>query len=489
MMSNFRWVGKGLQLHEFEEYVERYEFGSIPPTFVVLHHTAVPGTKHANNGGWMWDTNEKGLSEDAIYNKRLLQLVKIRQFYESLGWNKGPHLFIDERWIWLFTPMYDQGIHAAGGNGNLHDGGRDYSIGIEVIGDYTMERWPLAVENLVAGAVWALHSKLGTFELRHGVGPGYISGHRDYNKPSCPGHAIENAYYMGVICEYAARRTAGSEEPKGTHREDFLDPPQRWRVTTSTSVRQAPQSRATTVVQKHPEDTVVIGAIVDKGAGPYAWLLNGSGFVNAEHIAPMITEEVNDGTPILGRSTVAPQQITRYFVAHTTGEYTPTDIAYGIVPALFVCAEETGVNPLVMAGLIANETACLSSFWSQRYDKIGQPLRNPAGIGVIGLESRQERPDGTEWFYDGTVWRKGLGFDAWAAPSVPGRTALPALAWRLHLYGGGTEHERATRWLGRPLPEEYYGCAKTVQGLSGTWMTDQNGHKAIIRHMRAILEI
>lgn len=486
-MSDFLWIGRGLRLYEFESYVESYQFGSLPPTFVVLHHTAVPGTVYANNGGWLWDVNEDGLSEDAIYRKRLGQLVNIRTFYESLGWKKGPHLFIDERWIWLFTPMYNQGIHAAGGNGTIHDGGKDYSIGIEVVGNYSQKRWPLAIETNVAGAVWALHNKLQTFALLLGVGPGFISGHRDYNKPSCPGDAIEDAYYMGVIREYAARKIAEADPPQGGHREDILDPPVRYRVSTPTAVRQAPQPRSTTVMQKHLGDVVIAGAIVDKGNGPWLWLQNGSGFVPEAHAEPLAGELIEDAR-ILGESGVRPEQIVRYLVQRSTGEYTEHDIAYGIVPAVFSWARSTGVNPLVMAAQLAHETECLSSFWSQREDAAGQPLRNPAGIGVVGLEPQSECPNEPDWFFDGKVWRKGLGFDAWANPEVPGRTSIPAQAWRLHLYGGGTEYAEAQRWLGRPLPQEYWGCAPTVRGLGGTWMADQDGHRAIVRHMRAILE-
>lgn len=487
-MSNFSWIGKGLRSYEFAEYVEAYEFGSLPPTFVVLHHTAVPGTRYANNGGWLWDANETGMAEDAIYANRLLKLANIRNFYESLGWKKGPHLFIDERWIWLFTPMYFQGIHAAGGNGNIHNGGKDYSIGIEVVGNYSEKRWPIAIETNVAAAVWALYCKLGTFKLEHGIGPGYISGHRDYNKPSCPGDAIEDAYYIGVIKEYAARKIAESEEPSGGHREDLLDPPVRYAVNAPTAVRQAPQPRGTAVVRKHPGDELVVGAIVDKGNGPWLWLADGSGFVPEKHASPLAGQHISEDTPILGESSVTPEQVTRYLLQRTTGEYTEHDIAYGIVPALFAWARRTSVNPLVMAAQMAHETDCLSSFWSQRTDKAGQNLRNPAGIGVVGAGPVSGRPGEAGWFFDGQWWRKGLGFDAWANPEVPGRTSIPAHAWRLHLYGGGTEHEEAQRWLGRPLPEQYWGCAPTVRGLGGTWMRDQDGHKAIVQHMRAILE-
>jgi hypothetical protein len=145
----------------------------------------------------MWDAGEDGMPTEQIYKKRQRQLTNIMVYYrDQLGWNRGPHLFIDERWIWLFTPMYFPGIHARHGNGTVGGG---YSIGIEVIGHYAQVQWPPAVERLVGGAVALLKQRLGTFDLTHQVGPGGISSHRDWGKPACPGDAITEEYYLDVL--------------------------------------------------------------------------------------------------------------------------------------------------------------------------------------------------------------------------------------------------------------------------------------------------
>jgi hypothetical protein len=194
--GQFLYIGRGLKADLFTEYVRTYNFGTVPPNFVVIHHTAVPDTLHARHRHATWDSREQGLTEQQIYNKRLGQLTGIKNYYQnSLGWNRGPHLFIDERWIWLFTPMFNVGIHAAEGNGWPPN----YSIGIEVVGDYTRVQWPPQVEALVGHAVAVIKQRLGTFELVHRRFAGGVSGHRDYNKPSCPGNAVTNAYYMGVL--------------------------------------------------------------------------------------------------------------------------------------------------------------------------------------------------------------------------------------------------------------------------------------------------
>ncbi len=195
--GQFLYIGKGLTAEQFTAYVREYNFGTQPPSFVVLHHTAIPDTQHARARSGSWDAGEAGMSAEAIYTKRLGQLTAMKNYYQNqLGWNVGPHLFIDDRYIWLFTPMYYQGIHAAEGNG---DGRGTYSIGIEVVGDYTHVRWPEPVERLVGHAVAVLKERLGSFDYVQRVGRGGISSHRDYNKPSCPGNAITNEYYMDVL--------------------------------------------------------------------------------------------------------------------------------------------------------------------------------------------------------------------------------------------------------------------------------------------------
>jgi hypothetical protein len=193
--GEFAYIGQGLTADEFTAYVQSYDFGTLPPTFVVLHHTAVPGASWAPSSS-NWDANEAGLDFAARKQQRKRRLDGIMGFYQNqLGWDRGPHLFIDEQFIWLFSPMRERGIHAAEGNGAWNS----YSIGIEVIGDFTNNIWPPAVEALVGHAVAVLHERLKTFELAYRPGVGAISSHRDYNKPSCPGNAVRESYYIDVI--------------------------------------------------------------------------------------------------------------------------------------------------------------------------------------------------------------------------------------------------------------------------------------------------
>jgi hypothetical protein len=213
--SRFLFLGQGLTAEEFAAYVRSYDFGTVPPDFVVLHHTAIPCTRQAAYpGAAAWDAGEDGLSPDAIKSRRGAKLAGIKEHYRTdraLLWDRGPHLFIDDRWIWLFTPMREIGIHAREGNSYREGGRLHYSIGIEVVGYYEHVRWPEAVERLVAAAIHALRDRLDTFEIRYAGNAGAISSHRDYNKPQCPGAAITEDYYISAIRNGRPRLAATGE--------------------------------------------------------------------------------------------------------------------------------------------------------------------------------------------------------------------------------------------------------------------------------------
>lgn len=209
--ASFAYIGQAITVPEFSSYIAQYRFGSVPPDYVVLHHTANPDASWAplsSDARTKWDRSEAGASESQIKTKRKAQMDAIMHYYrDSLGWNAGPHLFIDERWIWLFTPMFDVGIHAASGNSYRDSRKRlHYSIGIEVVGYYEHVRWPPAVARNVGLALAILSRRLGTFSLDYRPGPtntpqahvGSLCSHRDFNKPACPGKAISESFYVSV---------------------------------------------------------------------------------------------------------------------------------------------------------------------------------------------------------------------------------------------------------------------------------------------------
>lgn len=216
----FAYIGEALTGEQFIDYVRSYDFGSVPPSFVVLHNTANPDASWAklnSDPSIKWDRGEAGLSEAQIKAKRKTQLDAIMRYYVSLGWQTGPHLFIDERWIWLFTPMYEVGTHAKSGN-SYHDaaGHLHYSIGIETVGYFEHNGWPATMQKLLQIAVQSLRDRLKNFEIVYKAGPvntpsahdHSVSFHRDYNKPGCPGGIITAEYAIPILSTPYASTTA-----------------------------------------------------------------------------------------------------------------------------------------------------------------------------------------------------------------------------------------------------------------------------------------
>jgi hypothetical protein len=204
----FAYTGAALSREAFRAHVESYDFGSIEPSFVIFHHTWNPDASWApistSQATW-WDRNEAGLTTEQIKAKRKKQLDAMRDYYIRLGWTAAFHLLIDERWIWLFTPLNTIGVHANEGNSYLSGGKRRYSVGIEVIGAYEGRTWPAAIQRNVGWAVACLKDRLG-FELTYTSAPedrpdlhdNGLSGHRDYSTKSCPGAAITPVFYTSV---------------------------------------------------------------------------------------------------------------------------------------------------------------------------------------------------------------------------------------------------------------------------------------------------
>lgn len=328
-VEQFLYIGQGLTADEFTEYVASYDFGTVPPDFVVLHHTAKPSTLHARfPTGDVWDADEDGLSDDVIKQRRLAKLVGLREWYRTnpkLLWDRGPHLYIDDRYIWLFTPMRNPAIHAKWGNYFHRDGKLHYSIGIEVVGYYEDVRWSPAVERMVGHAVAVLKQRLGTFELRYQypngnpgriivddeeVCPhpellawGAVSSHRDYNKPQCPGAAISEDYYLGVLNDA-------------------------WQQLTN------PQMR-----------------------------------LNRQ-------QDQSDDPPLMGPASGEQAQVVQYINAHLPPDSEYKNDVDMIIGFYWRYAPSVGVDPFWAATQCVLETDGLRSFWAAR------PRRNPAGLGV-----------------------------------------------------------------------------------------------------------
>ena len=182
-------IGRRLSIPDWLAYVNGYQFGSVAPSRLVLHHTFVPTVAQ-----WAG----------------LRSMQNMQRFYAGKGWTSAPHIYAAPDGIWLFTPMKDIGVHAGTGNSGGTGATFWYSIGLETVGDYDRTR--------PTGAVWE-HAKavIGGLARRLGIAPRQlISFHRDYtNQKSCPGWAITKDWVVGEIEAWLANRPPPPPPPPG----------------------------------------------------------------------------------------------------------------------------------------------------------------------------------------------------------------------------------------------------------------------------------
>ena len=107
-------VGKSFSPKEFAEYVKGLRWdGPFRPKFTTVHNTAVPSLAQ----------RPAGLTRQHLAN--------LESYYKKKGWSGGPHLFIDDRQIWVFNDLTKRGTHSPSWNGT--------AIGIEMLGDFECE--------------------------------------------------------------------------------------------------------------------------------------------------------------------------------------------------------------------------------------------------------------------------------------------------------------------------------------------------------------
>jgi hypothetical protein len=129
-------VGKGFSASDFGDYVQTVELISWRPQFIVLHNTYIP--KLAD---WHKVPGERRMQNLQAY------------YRDTQKWSAGPHLFVADDLIWVFTPLDTPGVHSPSWNA--------ISWGVELVGDYSTEDFSPAVQANAASALASLYSLAG----------------------------------------------------------------------------------------------------------------------------------------------------------------------------------------------------------------------------------------------------------------------------------------------------------------------------------------
>ena len=92
-------VGKAYDMSAFAEYCDGLVWSTWRPSFAVLHNTGVPTLAQRPNG---------------LTSQHIANLVAF--YRDQKGWSAGPHLFVDDRQVWVFTPLTTSGVHSPSWN-------------------------------------------------------------------------------------------------------------------------------------------------------------------------------------------------------------------------------------------------------------------------------------------------------------------------------------------------------------------------------------
>lgn len=109
-------VGRAFTPEAFRGYVEALGPAPAWARFVVLHNTAVPTLRDWHRVGGL--QRMQGLE---------------RYYRDTQRWSAGPHLFVADDCIWVFTDLRETGVHSPSWN--------RCAFGVEMVGDYAEERF------------------------------------------------------------------------------------------------------------------------------------------------------------------------------------------------------------------------------------------------------------------------------------------------------------------------------------------------------------
>ena len=77
-------------------------------------------------------------------------MQNLQHYYrDTQHWSAGPHLFIADDLIWVFTPLDTPGVHSPSWNA--------ISWGVELVGDYTTEELSPGVQGNATQGLAALY--------------------------------------------------------------------------------------------------------------------------------------------------------------------------------------------------------------------------------------------------------------------------------------------------------------------------------------------
>lgn len=184
-------VGLSFDADGFDQYCQGLHWSGWRPSFIALHNTGVPSLTQ----------RPAGLTAAHIKN--------LVGFYRDTNkWSAGPHLFIDDHQIWVFTPLTTTGVHSPSWN--------MIALGIEMLGDYAKDSFTtgrgLAVRKNSVSAIASLSRRLG-------LDPKSMRLHKEDPKTThdCPGKNVSKPAFIAEVQAKVASHSVGDHDPAVPH--------------------------------------------------------------------------------------------------------------------------------------------------------------------------------------------------------------------------------------------------------------------------------
>ncbi len=181
-------VGKSFSTESFDDYCHKLQWSAWRPSFVVLHNTGAPSLAQRPNG------------------LALQHIKNLEAFYRDTNkWSAGPHLFIDDLQIWVFTPLTMSGVHSPSWN--------KFSLGVEMLGDFESEDFNngrgLQVRTNTVAALATICGVLG-------IDPQTMRLHREdpNTTHACPGKNVRKLEMIQEVTDLMADRHSGEDPMK-----------------------------------------------------------------------------------------------------------------------------------------------------------------------------------------------------------------------------------------------------------------------------------
>jgi N-acetylmuramoyl-L-alanine amidase CwlA len=181
-------VGTSHDAAGFDAYCHGIQWTAWRPSFVVVHNTAEPSLGQ----------RPRGLSREHILGLE-------RYYRDDQKWSAGPHLFVDDLQIWVFTPLTVSGVHSPSWN--------KLALGVEMLGDYEREPFDSGRGAKVrANAV----SAIATLCAVLGLDAQTIRIHREdpLTTHACPGKNVRKLEIIQAVQDLIVHRHAGEHPIK-----------------------------------------------------------------------------------------------------------------------------------------------------------------------------------------------------------------------------------------------------------------------------------